>query len=405
MEYLGDGETLGEYMQRERLSREQVLALGRDLLHALESYHRRGVVHRDIKPQNIFLIDGRAVLVDFGIATPTGPQTVSRERSDIVPGTPSYMPPEQRYGWDVGPQTDIYAVGMVLYEALSRRRWRWFLPDDVPTWSGVPWLQRRALRRALAFDVDARWPDAAAFRRPWWHARTIKYRVRTALLTTGGLAAGAVTFWIVFGGREPPATVDVAIASFGAAGDVLPADAAELAWLTERTVSGQAETTTRFLDSRPPDTDAPEDLLEDLQTRALVRGGVASGGQGFVARVEVMTRSGTSLIEETASDTRGIACKLAPKILRSIGRPVQSYQCLFENTAAIAMDLLLEGEEAFRRQDWRGADSLCRAALAIDSTLAWARWRRANALRSLASRSTPTAGWCSATISRRVARC
>jgi hypothetical protein len=381
MEYLGDGETLGEYMQRERLSREQVLALGRDLLHALESFHRRGVVHRDIKPQNIFVVDGRAVLVDFGIATPTGPQTVSRGQSDVVPGTPSYMPPEQRYGWDVGPQTDIYAVGMVLYEALSGRRWRWFLPDDVPSWSGVPWLLRRALRRAVAFDVDDRWPDAAAFRRPWWHARTIKYRVRTALLTTGGLAAGAVIFWTVFGGGEPPATVDVAIASFGAAGDVDPAVAAELAWLTERTVSGQAKTTTRFLDSRPPDADAPEDVLEGLQTRALVRGGVASGGQGFLARVEVMTTSGTSLLEEAGPDTRGIACKLAPKILRSIGKRVESYQCLFENTSATAIALLLAGEEAFRRQDWQRADSLCTEALAIDSTLAWARWRRANARR------------------------
>jgi tetratricopeptide (TPR) repeat protein len=387
MEYLGDGETLGEYMQRERLSREQVLALGRDLLHALESFHRRGVVHRDIKPQNIFLIDGRAVLVDFGIATPTGPQTVSRERSDIVPGTPSYMPPEQRYGWDVGPQTDIYAVGMVLYETLSGRRWRWFLPDDVPSWSGVPWLQRRALRRALAFDVDDRWPDAAAFRRPWWHARTIKYRVRTALLTTGGLAAGAVIFGIIVGGTEA-GPVDVAIVSFGAAGGVDPAVAAELAWLTERTVSGQVdaqaeEIETRFLRAPPPDAAPPEDLLEELQTRALVRGGVASAAQGLIARVEVVTRSGTSLIEETAPDIRGIACKLAPKILRSVGERVESYQCLFENTAAVAMNLLLEGEEAFRRQDWEGADSLCTAALAIDPTLAWARWRRANARRWL----------------------
>jgi tetratricopeptide (TPR) repeat protein len=387
MEYLGDGETLGEYMQRERLSREQVLALGRDLLHALESFHRRGVVHRDIKPQNIFLIDGRAVLVDFGIATPTGPQTVSREQSDVVPGTPSYMPPEQRYGWDVGPQTDIYAAGMVLYETLSGRRWRWFLPDDVPSWSGVPWLQRQALRRALAFDVNDRWPDAAAFRRPWWHARTIKYRVRTALLTTGGLVAGAILIGIILGGPEE-GPVDVAIVSFGAAGDVDPAVAAELAWLTERTVSGQVdaqaeEIETRFLRAPPPDTDRPEELLEDLRTRALVRGGVASGAQGFIARVEVVTRSGTSLIEETAPDIRGIACKLAPKILRSFGERVESYQCLFENTAAVAMDLLLRGEEAFRQQDWEGADRLCTDALAIDPTLAWARWRRANARRWL----------------------
>jgi hypothetical protein len=346
------------------------------------------VVHRDIKPQNIFLIDGRAVLVDFGIATPSGPQTISREQSDVVPGTPSYMPPEQRYGWDVGPQTDLYAVGMVLYEALTGRRWRWFLPDDVPSWSGVPWPERRALRKALLFDVAERWPDAAAFRHPWWRSRAIKYRVRTAALTVGGLVTGALILWAITGGPGQRARVEVAVASFVAEGDVDPALAVELAWLTERTVSGQvdtaaAEVSTRLLRSEPLDSGAPGGLLEDLQANALVRGELGSGGQGFVARVEVVTGLGTSLLEETAPDTRGIACKLAPKILRSLGKRVDSYQCLFENTAATAFARLLEGEEAFRRQDWHRADSLCSEALAIDSSLAWARWRRANALRWL----------------------
>jgi serine/threonine-protein kinase len=202
MQYL-EGETLAERMRRKSLKPEEVRRIGRDLLDALETAHGRDVIHRDIKPQNIFLMGGRAILVDFGIATASGPQTVAREGSDVVPGTPSYMPPEQRYGWEVRPQTDLYAVAMVLYEALTGRRWSWFLPDDVPDWSGVPrWTMLPALKRALEFEAASRWDDARAFRRAWWAARALKYRVRAALLTTAGLVAGGAAALLV---RSPPA--------------------------------------------------------------------------------------------------------------------------------------------------------------------------------------------------------
>jgi tetratricopeptide (TPR) repeat protein len=386
MEYLGDGETLAERMRREPLSRGEVVKIGRDLLDALETVHRRGVIHRDIKPQNIFLVEGDATLVDFGIAMPSGPQTVSREGAEVVPGTPTYMPPEHRYGWDVGPQTDIYAVGMVLYEALTGRRWKWFLPDDVPSWSGVPWLLRRPLRQALAFEVDDRWETAAAFRHPWWRSRVRKYQMRTLMLTVGALAAGLIAVLIVRGRPGPP--VDVAIVPFVAAPGTSDTLGWEVARFTERTVGAQLDATAKVLTTAfvPSDdvTDrTPTEALERLHAGALVRGAVTADGQGLLAGVRVMHTRGETSFEETAPDVRGLACKLAPMILRSLGRASEDYRCLYQNTAAEAVDLVLKGEAAFRRQAWHKADSLYSDALEADSSLVWARYGRANANRWL----------------------
>ncbi|MEE8192432.1 MAG: serine/threonine-protein kinase, partial [Gemmatimonadales bacterium] len=138
MDYV-EGETLAQRLARGPLSRQEAVKIGRDVLDALEAVHAMGVVHRDIKPSNIFLVQGRALLADFGISTPSGPQTADRDQAAAgVTGTPGYMPPEQVFGWEVTPRTDIYAFGMVLYEALAGRRWTALMPDEQGDWSGIP---------------------------------------------------------------------------------------------------------------------------------------------------------------------------------------------------------------------------------------------------------------------------
>lgn len=189
MDYI-EGETLAHRLAHGPLSPADALKLGRDLLDALEAVHRLGVIHRDIKPGNVFLLEGRALLADFGIATPSTPDDgpITGEGSR---GTPGYMPPEQAFAWDLSPQTDLYAAGMVIYEAFTGRRWQTLLPDEKPDWSGVPRRVVPVLRRALAWDPAARWPDARTFRRALWRTRTRKYRRRTLLLTLGGVTLGA----------------------------------------------------------------------------------------------------------------------------------------------------------------------------------------------------------------------
>jgi tetratricopeptide (TPR) repeat protein len=128
-----EGETLRERLARDgALHPDEALRLVREVASALAHAHRHGIVHRDIKPANILLQDGHAVVADFGIARAVGRARESARVPDQVeaggpatltgvgttPGTPSYMSPEQARGGVVDHRTDIYALGVVAYEAL-----------------------------------------------------------------------------------------------------------------------------------------------------------------------------------------------------------------------------------------------------------------------------------------------
>ncbi len=120
MEWL-DGEDLERFLDRGRMSIEDVLALARRLAEALGAAHTRGIVHRDLKPANIFLINNRPdkpKIVDFGIA-----KLSSRSRITSVGalvGTPGYMAPEQiRSEMTVDARADIFALGCVLFQCLA----------------------------------------------------------------------------------------------------------------------------------------------------------------------------------------------------------------------------------------------------------------------------------------------
>jgi hypothetical protein len=116
-----EGETLREGLAAGPLASERLAQLGAAVADALAYVHGRGVVHRDVTPANI-LVDatGTPRLADFGIARLVDTTRITAEATTL--GTAAYMAPEQVQGRDVGPPADIYALGLVLLEAVSGRR-------------------------------------------------------------------------------------------------------------------------------------------------------------------------------------------------------------------------------------------------------------------------------------------
>ena len=159
-----EGETLRQRLERGPLDGRDAFRLGRDLLKALERIHAAGVVHRDIKPSNVFLVDGRALLADFGIVHVEGPTDETLTTEGRGPGTPAYMSPEQAKGEATSPASDLYSLGMVLYEALAGKRWTSLEAPEAGNWSSIPVVSRPALKKALAVDPGERWKSAAEFR-------------------------------------------------------------------------------------------------------------------------------------------------------------------------------------------------------------------------------------------------
>jgi tRNA A-37 threonylcarbamoyl transferase component Bud32 len=126
MEYV-EGSTLAETLAREgRLGARRAVEVAAEICDVLSEAHALGVVHRDLKPSNIMLNERGVCVLDFGIAkvlqtstemTRTHPTT----ESGLIIGTPRYMSPEQCLGHAVGPESDLYSVGVLLYEMLSGR--------------------------------------------------------------------------------------------------------------------------------------------------------------------------------------------------------------------------------------------------------------------------------------------
>ncbi len=116
------GDTLATRVSRESpLSIDEALRVTREVASAIDHAHSKGIIHRDIKPQNVVFEQDRAMVCDFGVARAL--VSAGRERlssSGLIVGTPEYMSPEQASGeWDIGKPADIYALGCMVYTMLA----------------------------------------------------------------------------------------------------------------------------------------------------------------------------------------------------------------------------------------------------------------------------------------------
>jgi serine/threonine-protein kinase len=232
---LVSGRSLGDVMADEAVAPARGLAIVRQILEALVHAHAAGVIHRDLKPDNVMVTDfgdERDVvkLVDFGIAKVVGDaeERVGGEtltQAGLAFGTPDYMAPEQALGGEVDARADLYAVGVLCHELLTGEPpfvsadkiavLRMHVAVDPPTLDRARFAPEldRLVARALAKRREDRYPDAAAMltaldaaaaAQESYVVPPLRARRRRAIAAAGAVGVAAVlVVWVAVHGRGP----------------------------------------------------------------------------------------------------------------------------------------------------------------------------------------------------------
>ncbi|HSG81721.1 MAG TPA: serine/threonine-protein kinase [Gemmatimonadota bacterium] len=398
---LVQGETLEQRLRRGPLGAAEVVRLGCDLLSALKDAHEHGIIHRDIKPGNVFLVDERALLGDFGLAKAVDEESPPLTEPGRQLGTPAYMPPEQVSGAATR-RTDIYALGMLLYEAVTGRRWSIATPSDEADWSGVPPRLVPALRTALAWSPDDRWESAPAFSEALCAEKRAvgSRRARRAVLLGAAVAAVAiVSYWVLGPSRPADALSDLAILPISVRGPRAPElDGEELAYIVRDKLKMLPDvrivpTTISFPWYRSPSrpgAEREEQAASELNARYAVGATIVAEANGLAVELRVFDargrghpESGEILLQsmELGAVSDSLTRRLQTVLLGDEGHEVRRL-----TRDPLALNSFALGEKAFERGQWVLARDHYERAVARDSSFILAWWQLANAHRWLPER-------------------
>ncbi|MHC4107209.1 MAG: protein kinase domain-containing protein [Planctomycetota bacterium] len=423
-----EGESLRERLDREKqLPVDDALAIARDVADALGYAHARGVVHRDVKPENILLDGGHAVVADFGIARALSAAGADRlTQTGVSIGTPTYMSPEQAAGdAELDGRSDLYSLGCVLYEMLggqppftgptaetvSRQH---LIAEAAPITNLRPTVPARvagALARTLTKNPADRFNPAAQFVEalsaadvvpPSAPATTsLRSPIRIALMA-GGLAIVIAAAW--FGGRAlsrpgPGASIErIAVLPMdNQTGDSTQAFFAN--GMTRELIGVLTDADVRVLGYRAVTayantTLSAAQIARELEVDAIVSGAVIQAGEVLQVAAELtdpetnenlwaktFSRPAPDVVtlqrEIALEIARGIQARLTPDQERALGAapPV--------DPRAYALYLLGQEELNLRTpESIRRSVAYLDRALALDSTFgpAWATLALANSM-------------------------
>jgi tetratricopeptide (TPR) repeat protein len=415
---LVDGQTLKQVLdERGRLRVDEVVTIARDLASALGAAHAQSVVHRDLKPANVMIDgEGHAHITDFGVARSMRSAGLT-ETGGIV-GTLEYLAPEQARGDEVDGRTDIYALGLMMFEMLTGQRpFRDGTAEEIlaarsagrpqriaGTNVSVPGWLERVIERCLASDPLARYPDAAALAADLAAGRASRLwpprvSAKSAAIAAAGVAAVAAAWWVLQDGATPDAapaaeaTPRIAVLPFAA-----QSDKAESGWLStglaEMLAQGLAESpelqvadtlrvlrTFEDLHLKPEQLGARDmqRLGELLDVERLVSGTAREAGGVIRVELRLIDRSlpdtpvTTLRAEAPASEVFALSDRLAGDVGRALTAKPAPPAAPSLSADGEAMSAYAEGLDLLSKGDTVAAATAFEAAVAQDSgfTSAW----------------------------------
>jgi serine/threonine protein kinase len=214
-----EGESLEAVMKRGVLRADQIQRVGAALADALHSLHRQDAIHLDIKPENVIVKpSGIAVLIDFGLAHHARYPDLLAQEKRFAAGSAPYISPEQVLGTRSDPRSDIFALGVVLYEMVTSelpfgiprtmagmrdRLWLDPIPPSAHSIETTPWLQEIILR-CLEPDAAARYQSAAHVAFDLRHPHQVALTQRAMKSRQAGFASQVRRWWRARGERTVP---------------------------------------------------------------------------------------------------------------------------------------------------------------------------------------------------------
>jgi serine/threonine-protein kinase len=408
------GESLRDRLRREpRLDTEEAVRLGREIALALDYAHRQGVIHLDIKPENILLQDGHAVIADFGIAramSSAGDEAMAGQQPLL--GTPSYMSPEQASGApDVDGRSDIYSLGCVLYEMVTGERpfahhtatgarGRAHVPPPDPTKLNEHVSPKLAavIMRAMAAARGGRFATMEALAQALTETTRAKKPVvgrRTSPAVAVGLAIAAVTssllaFWMMRSDSVLDANL-IAVAPFDVASPSLALWQEGMVDVMSRNLDGAGPLRTvpativvRRWHGRA-DVPSARALGASTGARLVLFGGLLAAGDSVRASVQLLdATTGRTLAEIERRDVPDridrLSDSLTVAVLRELGqsRRIDLARATSSPTTSIAaLKAYLQGEQFYRAARWDSAQVHFERALRLDTAFALAYHRLA----------------------------